>query len=58
MPRYYTVKQVAGMLSKHTKTIYQWIYEGKLLAHRLGKGYLIQEDDLSKHLKKVEPGEH
>ena len=44
MPRYYTVKEVAQMLRRTTRTIYEWIRDGRLRAKRVRDGYLISEE--------------
>jgi len=44
MARYYTVKEVALMLRRTTRTIYEWIRDGRLKAKRLRDGYLISEE--------------
>ncbi len=44
---YYTVEQIAGMLSIHPKTIQRYIREGKLRAAKVGKGWRISGHDLS-----------
>ncbi len=44
VPRYYTVKEVAVMLRRTTRTVYEWIRDGRLRAKRVRDGYLIPED--------------
>jgi len=38
---YYDIPEVVKMLNMHKKTIYIWIRQGKLKAHKLGRKYLI-----------------
>ena len=45
--KYYTVEQIADMLSIHPKTIQRYIREGKLLAGKIGKSWRITGHDLS-----------
>lgn len=47
MENYYTVEQVAKLLSMHTKTIQRYIREGKLHANKIGKSWRITGHDLS-----------
>ena len=44
---YYTVEQVAELLSLHQKTVQRYIREGKLRASKIGKGWRIAGHDLS-----------
>lgn len=44
---YYTVDQVANMLTIHPKTIQRYIREGKLHASKIGKSWRISGHDLS-----------
>jgi len=44
---YYTVEEVAGLLSLHPKTIRRYIREGRLEATRIGKSYVIHGHALS-----------
>lgn len=44
---YYTVEEVAGLLSLHPKTIRRYIREGRLEAKRIGKSYVIHGHALS-----------
>jgi excisionase family DNA binding protein len=44
---FYTVEEVADMLSMHPKTIRRYIREGRLAATRIGKSYVIHGHALS-----------
>jgi len=44
---YYTVEEVAGLLSLHPKTIRRYIRAGQLEATRIGKSYVIHGHALS-----------
>ncbi len=44
---YYTVEQIAQMLSIHPKTIQRYIREGKINAVKLGKSWRVSGHDLS-----------
>lgn len=46
MGRYYTVDEIANMLSMHPKTIQRYIREDKLHAKKVGKSWRIYEQDL------------
>ena len=46
MERYYTVDEIANMLSMHPKTIQRYIREDKLHAKKVGKSWRIYEQDL------------
>ena len=57
MKEYYTVEQVADMLSLHPKTIQRYIREGKLRANKIGKSWNITKHDLNVFTKKEDSGE-
>jgi excisionase family DNA binding protein len=44
---YYTVEQIADMLSIHPKTIQRYIREGRLRATKIGKSWRVAGHDLS-----------
>ena len=46
MKEYYTVDEIANMLSMHPKTIQRYIREDKLHAKKVGKSWRIYERDL------------
>ena len=46
--KYYTVEEVAKLLSIHPKTIQRYIREGKLEASKIGKSWRISGHDLSR----------
>jgi excisionase family DNA binding protein len=52
---YYTVEQVADLLSLHPKTVQRYIREGKLRATKLGKGWRVAGHDLSVFAENVHP---
>lgn len=47
-----TVEQVAELLQVHWQTVLNYIKSGKLKALKLGKGYRISENDLTKFISK------
>lgn len=47
MNKYYTVEQIAEMLTMHPKTIQRYIREGKLRAAKVGKSWRVTGHDLS-----------
>lgn len=54
--RLYTVAEVAEVLRAHPKTVRRWIDEGKLVARRPGRKFLIPEQEL-KHFIRTQWGE-
>lgn len=54
MEKYYTVEQVAKLLSMHPKTIQRYIREGKLRANKIGKSWCITGHDLSIFVEKTD----
>ena len=47
-----TVEQVAELLQIHWQTVLNYIKAGKLEAVKLGKGYRIPEESISKFVQK------
>jgi excisionase family DNA binding protein len=45
-PRFYSVRQVANMLSVSPRSVYRWISEGELLVHKFGRSVRISHPDL------------
>ena len=41
-----TPNAVASELGKSTRTIYQWMRDGKLPAKQIGRTWLVKRDDL------------
>ena len=54
MKQYYTVEQVAKLLSMHPKTIQRYIREGKLQASKIGKSWCITGHNLSEFVEKTD----
>lgn len=48
----YTIKQVAEMYQVNLKTIYNWIYSGKLKATRLSGSVRVSKKDLDEFIQK------
>ena len=46
MKKYYTVNQIAELLTLHPKTIQRYIREGKIIAKKVGKRWCVSEHDL------------
>mgnify|MGYP002641584489 CR=1 FL=1 len=50
-----TLREVSGLLKVHHKTVYEWIYAGRLPAVNLGTderaSWRIQEDDLKSFIE-------
>ena len=49
---FYTVKEVAELLSKSPTTIRNYIYDRRLGAVQIGRDYLIPEKELREFLKR------
>ncbi|MDE6973194.1 MAG: helix-turn-helix domain-containing protein [Lachnospiraceae bacterium] len=58
MEKYYTVEQVAKLLSMHPKTIQRYIREGKLRANKIGKSWCVAGHDLSVFAEKTDNSNH
>ncbi|KXK09308.1 MAG: Helix-turn-helix domain protein [candidate division WS6 bacterium OLB21] len=48
--KYYTIKEVAEIFKVAYLTVYRWIVQGKLEAYKIGKKYMIKEEDIQKLL--------
>lgn len=46
--QYYSVEQISRLLDMHPKTIQRYIREGRLKAHKIGKGWRVTGHDLSR----------
>ncbi|HHC19361.1 MAG TPA: DNA-binding protein, partial [Euryarchaeota archaeon] len=46
MPRLYKVSEVASMLNVHRVTILRWICDKKIRAIRIGKLWMIPEEEI------------
>jgi len=46
LPRFYTVEQVANLLSVSQRSVRRWIAARELLAHKFGRQVRISEIDL------------
>jgi len=52
LQQHYRLKEVAAMCAVSEKTVYRWIYEGRLKANRIGGSVRIPKTEL---LKIIEP---
>lgn len=52
--KYYTVRELADMLSYNIMTIYRYIGKGKLKAIKFGKEFRIEKSDWDKFVKSLE----
>lgn len=50
LTRFYTVAQIADMLTVSPRTVRRWIGSGELLAHKFGRQVRISEIDLKAFL--------
>lgn len=51
MTKYFTARELAEMFKVHVKTVYVWIYEGKLEATKLGRTVRFSEKQLEAFMK-------
>ena len=51
--KYYTVNEIANILSLHKKTIQRYIREKKLKANKIGKAWRIEEKELETFAKNL-----
>lgn len=49
-PKLLTVKEVADIFRRNVKTIYRWIENGTIRAHKVTDGYLIEETEIKRIL--------
>jgi excisionase family DNA binding protein len=56
LPRLLTVRDVAGWLSIHEKTIYEWAEKGKLPCIRVGNRLRFDASDVSRWLQARKEG--
>ncbi len=52
LQKHYRIKDVASICAVSEKTVYRWIYQGRLKAHRIGGSVRIPRTEL---LKIIEP---
>ena len=51
-PRMLVVKEIAEHCRNSERTVWRWIRDGKLKAHRLGRCTRISEKDFAKFLRR------
>lgn len=51
MTKFYTVEEVAEILSVHWQTVHALIKRGELKAIKVGKRYRISDEDLKKYIE-------
>ena len=49
--KYYSIEEVAKILSVAYLTVYRWIQSGKLESKKAGKQYRIEENDLKRFIQ-------
>lgn len=52
LDKLYTIEETAQALRLNVRTVYQWIYDGKLKASKIGCKWLITEDTIKKVIEK------
>jgi excisionase family DNA binding protein len=55
LTRFYTVAQIADMLTVSPRTVRRWIGAGELLAHKFGRQVRVSEIDLKAFLALSKP---
>ncbi|MEJ2102466.1 MAG: helix-turn-helix domain-containing protein [Desulfobacterales bacterium] len=53
MSGYYEVRQVAGILNRHPRTIYRWLDEGFINGKKLKGRYLIPKKEVDRILSEA-----
>ena len=53
LQQHYSLKNVAEMLSVSEKTVYRWVYERKLKAHRIAGSVRVPKTELLKIIKEI-----
>ncbi len=53
LQQHYKLKDVASMCSVSVKTVYRWLYEGRLTAHRIGGSVRIPRTELLRIINKI-----
>lgn len=48
LDKLYTVEETAQALRLSVRTVYQWVYDGKLKASKVGSKWLITEAEIKK----------
>lgn len=56
VPRWLKAKEVAARAKVHRKTVWRWIWRGRLPAYRLPGGWRVDEADLVEFLWKRRTG--
>ena len=53
LQQHYSLKNVAEMLSVSEKTVYRWVYEGTLKAHRIAGCVRVPKTELIKIIQEI-----
>ncbi len=53
LQQHYRLKDIAEMLSVSEKTVYRWVYERKLKAHRIAGSVRVPKTELLKIIKEI-----
>jgi excisionase family DNA binding protein len=48
--RLYSIEDLSGILKLHPKTILRFIHEGKLVARKIGRAWMVSEADLKNYV--------
>ncbi|HMP31964.1 MAG TPA: helix-turn-helix domain-containing protein [Saprospiraceae bacterium] len=51
--KFYTPLEVSEMLRVNIMTVYRYIRAGKIVAHKIGKDYRIDEKEYERFLKSI-----
>lgn len=55
--KYYTPAEIAEMFHVTRRTVYSWMKEGKLKAFKVGKGWMISQEELNRITEGPKTGE-
>lgn len=54
--KYYKTVEIAKMLEVHVDTVRRWIREGKLKTKKIGRAYLVSENEILKFIDNTMKG--
>jgi excisionase family DNA binding protein len=54
LQKHYRIKDVAEICAVSQKTVYRWIYDGKLRPHRIGGNVRVPKTELLKFIRPLD----
>ena len=48
-PKLYSINELSGILKLHPKTILRFIHEGKIQARKIGRSWMVSEEELKNY---------